>query len=117
MTFERGGEYADIRVEVAMAYVQGSLCFDVVTSFPVSFRLSVWCRLHALEGDPDVGGAQLQFIRAIKPLRWFKIARIPDRCFFHGQAATQCPQGRAKRPILACPRARSALFAVGSTRH
>ena len=76
--FESGGEYVDNRIEVAKAYLQGSFLFDVVTSFPVSFfELSVQAACAgARQGDPDVGGAQLRFIRAIKPLRWFKIARI-----------------------------------------
>ena len=34
------------------------------------------CATAAIQEDVNVGGTQLRMIRVIKPLRWFKIARI-----------------------------------------
>jgi len=62
---------------VAHQYIKGGLAFDVITSFPVSFfEMSAMndCLVHPDSAGVDSG--QLRFIRAIKPLRWFKLARI-----------------------------------------
>ena len=72
------GEYIDDHKTVAMAYLKGMFWFDLVTSFPVSFfelAAKAACE-RAEDSGAQVDSGQLRFIRAIKPLRWFKIARI-----------------------------------------
>ena len=78
------GQYYDDRRWVAWNYLKGSFFFDVFTSIPVSFvELSVKfsCEAAAASGqganaDSAIDPTQLRFIRAMKPLRWFKLARI-----------------------------------------
>ena len=78
------GQYYDDRRWVAWNYLKGSFFFDVFTSIPVSFvELSVKfsCEAAAVSGqganaDSAIDPTQLRFIRAMKPLRWFKLARI-----------------------------------------
>ncbi len=78
------GEYVDDRWKVAMMYLKGSFVFDCFTSFPVSFFELVTAQVckeiqtSEVAGEPSESGGHtgLRLIRAIKPLRWFKIARI-----------------------------------------
>ena len=72
------GEYIDDHKTVATSYLKGMFWFDLVTSFPVSFfelAAKAACE-RAEDSGAQVDSGQLRFIRAIKPLRWFKIARI-----------------------------------------
>jgi len=73
-----GGDYIDGRQEVAIQYLRGMFTFDVVTSFPVSFiEVAAAAECQVADGvDSAVDGGQLRIIRALKPLRWFKLARI-----------------------------------------
>jgi hypothetical protein len=76
------GNYMDDWKWVAQNYVTGNMAFDVFTSIPVSYvELSIQdaCATAAAAGAESGAGidpGQLRFIRAIKPLRWFKLARI-----------------------------------------
>ena len=78
------GEYVDDRWKVAKMYLKGSFFFDCFTSFPVSFFELVTAQAckeiqtSDVAGDSSESGGHtgLRLIRAIKPLRWFKIARI-----------------------------------------
>ena len=79
------GDYCDDRRTVAIEYLHGFFLFDCITSFPVSFfevAARNECARMAREKVQDASGGEaldstnLRFIRAIKPLRWFKIARI-----------------------------------------
>ena len=73
------GEYVDDRREVIKSYVKGMFLFDCVTSIPVSFFelvAKVECDRAAGQVDAAAGGSQLRIIRAIKPLRWFKIGKV-----------------------------------------
>ena len=58
----------------------GSFFFDICTSIPVSFvELSISFACANADGDNSrvsIDSTQLRFIRAMKPLRWFKLARI-----------------------------------------
>jgi len=74
------GEYIDDRKKVAWVYLTGSFWFDALTSFPVSFfelAAEIAC---ANDEVVNVDSGQLKFTRAIKPLRWLKIARILKLC-------------------------------------
>lgn len=73
-------EYKDDPAFIASSYIRGSLCFDIVTSIPVSFlELHVAHQCAQSGSGGGVSGldpTQLRFIRFMKPLRWFKLARI-----------------------------------------
>ena len=72
-------EYKDDPAFVATTYLRGSLWFDLMTSIPVSFlelHVALQCAQSASGVDTGVDPTQLRFIRAMKPLRWFKLARI-----------------------------------------
>lgn len=73
-----GGEYIDDWMRVAWLYIKGMFLFDIVTSFPVSFfELAAASACASADGvQPAVDGGQLRMIRVLKPLRWFKLARI-----------------------------------------
>jgi hypothetical protein len=77
------GQYIDDYKWVAKSYVRsGGLLFDMCTSIPVSFvELSVAIACEAAlaenqEMESVTESVELRFIRTIKPLRWFKLARI-----------------------------------------
>jgi hyperpolarization activated cyclic nucleotide-gated potassium channel 2 len=72
------GDYIDDRKTVAKIYVMsGALLFDLVTSFPVSFfELAVQAVCTSGVELTDDNSGELKIIRAIKPLRWFKIVRL-----------------------------------------
>jgi len=73
-----GGDYVDDPWTVAKMYVKGALAFDCLTSFPVSFFELVAqaaCKKAEVSGA-GVDSTSLRMIRSIKPLRWFKIARV-----------------------------------------
>jgi len=74
------GEYEDEWAVVAMRYLRGGFAFDVFTSFPVSFfelAAQAACQQQAAGGEvTSVDSGQLRIIRVLKPLRWFKLARI-----------------------------------------
>jgi hypothetical protein len=82
ITFNTGvitmGAYVDNRWEVTKMYLKSSFLFDCFTSIPVSFfelASAAQCE-HVKNSDAAVDGASLRLIRAIKPLRWFKIIRV-----------------------------------------
>jgi len=68
--------YHDDHGEIVQNYLRNSLLFDLVTSFPVSFF--DLATIAACKGDASesADGTAFRFIRSLKPLRWFKIARI-----------------------------------------
>ena len=69
--------YVDDCRQVASIYLRGWFLFDLVTSFPVSFfELAVMANCSKAGSDGDVDSGPLRFIRVMKPLRWFKLARI-----------------------------------------
>ena len=69
--------YVDDWRQVASIYLRGWFLFDLVTSFPVSFfELAVMENCSKAGSDGDVDSGPLRFIRVMKPLRWFKLARI-----------------------------------------
>jgi len=76
------GEYIDDRKKVAWVYFKGGFWFDALTSFPVSFfELAGEMACATPENASlNVDSGQLKFIRAMKPLRWLKIARILKLC-------------------------------------
>jgi len=79
-------QYIDDFHWVARKYVtSGGLPFDLFTSIPVSFvEVSVKMACDAVggsagnesAGETDSESFELRFIRMIKPLRWFKLARM-----------------------------------------
>ncbi len=79
------GEYIDDRKKVAWVYLKGGFWFDALTSFPVSFFELAGEMACAKDTSPHVDSGQLKFIRAIKPLRWLKIARILKLCKASGK--------------------------------
>ena len=75
------GKYIDDWRWVAKNYLTGSFLFDVCTSVPISYlELSVAnvCAdiASGVGGEVTIESTQLRFIRAMKPLRWFKLARV-----------------------------------------
>lgn len=73
--------YYDDPKWVANNYLCGSFLFDLCTSIPVSFvelSVKVACEAAAKDGDANSGidDLSLRFIRAMKPLRYVKLARI-----------------------------------------
>jgi len=72
------GKYYDDRMWVAKHYIMGSFAFDILTSIPVSFVELTVANACAGGNNPAAGidSSQLRFIRAMKPLKWFKLARI-----------------------------------------
>ena len=78
--YHLNGEYIDDMGTVAAAYLKGWFVFDVLTSIPVTFfELSVIANCNqatATEDSLDASPAQLRFMRVLKPLRYFKLARI-----------------------------------------
>jgi hypothetical protein len=72
------GRYEDNIKTVATQYLKGFFVFDLVTSFPVSFfelHAAAACSQSETVSSAE-GTRQLRFVRAIKPLRLFKIARV-----------------------------------------
>jgi len=70
------GVYYDDWVFVAKNYLSGSFAFDVSTSIPVSYiELMANAACSQLEGGA-APSQELRFVRALKPLRWFKLARV-----------------------------------------
>ena len=68
------GQYYDDYKWVVRHYVSGGFLFDVATSIPVSYiELIANAACSQAEGAPS---QQLRFVRALKPLRWFKLARV-----------------------------------------
>ena len=89
MNFNMGyiemGQYVDGRWAVFKNYVKGYFAFDCATSFPVSFfeLMALQDCAKAASSEGQVGSMvgmdntrELRFVRAIKPLRLFKLARI-----------------------------------------
>jgi len=73
------GEYIDNRRAVAEEYLKGFFVFDLITSVPVSFiELAAVAECGKASSDVEfsVESEQLRFARAIKPLRYVKIAKI-----------------------------------------
>ena len=72
------GEYYDSHVYVTKNYLCGFFLFDVLTSVPVSFVEHYVAQLCAESAGADapLAAGEMRFVRVIKPLRWFKIARI-----------------------------------------
>lgn len=82
------GQYIDDPRMTARAYLTGSFAFDLLTSVPVSYveLMAANACVGVDAADPADGGGvdrgsavdsqQLRFIRAMKPLRWFKLARV-----------------------------------------
>ena len=76
------GQYYDCQAWVAKQYVTGAFVFDLITSIPVSYielQVQIACARLAAGGDGTGVGIdpqQLRFVRALKPLRWFKLARV-----------------------------------------
>jgi hypothetical protein len=81
-----GERYHDDWRHVASKYIAGSFFFDVATSIPVAFVElyvvnSPGCTVSdpvatAGSGAADINSANFRFVRIMKPLRWFKLARI-----------------------------------------
>ena len=81
ITFNTGvmsmGDYIDNRREVTLMYLKSDFLFDCVTSIPVSFfELVAEAACAEADGSGTSADGNLRFIRAIKPLRWLKIARV-----------------------------------------
>jgi CRP-like cAMP-binding protein len=81
LTFNTGvvsiGDYIDNRRVVTLMYLKGDFLFDCVTSIPVSFfELAAEAACAKADGSGAGADGNLRFIRAIKPLRWLKIARV-----------------------------------------
>ena len=74
------GEYIDDRKKVAWVYLKGGFWFDAITSFPVSFFELAGEMACAKDASLNLESGQLKFIRAMKPLRWLKLARILKLC-------------------------------------
>ena len=75
------GQYLDDYLFVAKIYLLSSFPFDLSTSIPVSYiELMANAACSQLSGDAAGGEAapsqELRFVRALKPLRWFKLARV-----------------------------------------
>ena len=66
-------DYIDDPKKVARFYLKGMFWFDCITSFPISF---VELAIKAACEGANVDSERLRFVRAIKPVRWFKIARV-----------------------------------------
>jgi len=73
----KNGAYVDDWKVVFQNYARGMLCFDVVTSTPVSLIEYLGAQACGDESQSE-GGSQLRFIRIIKPLRLFKLLRVSD---------------------------------------
>ena len=74
-----GGAYIDDRKEVAWLYFTGAFLFDVVTSVPVSFfELAAYNMCFKVSSGElnESDSGPVRFVRSIKPLRWFKVAKI-----------------------------------------
>jgi len=81
LTFNTGvvsmGDYIDNRRVVTLMYLKSDFLFDCVTSIPVSFfELAAEAACAKADGSGAGADGNLRFIRAIKPLRWLKIARV-----------------------------------------
>ena len=76
------GQYYDCQAWVAKRYVTGAFAFDLITSIPVSYvelEVQIACARAAAGGEGtgvEIDPQQLRFVRALKPLRWFKLARV-----------------------------------------
>ncbi len=73
----KNGAYIDDWKEVFFNYARGMMCFDVLTSTPVSLIEYLGAQACGDEAQGE-GGSQLRFIRIIKPLRLFKLLRVSD---------------------------------------
>jgi hypothetical protein len=77
-----GTQYYDEPKWVAKNYLKNNFIFDMFTSIPVSYvelTIATQCQHAAASGQSGneaVGSTQLRFIRILKPLRWFKLARV-----------------------------------------
>ena len=70
-----GGKYIDDAWIVFWTYIRGSLIFDMVTSFPVSF-FELVAQTACNSGQAPADSGPLRLVRAIKPLRLIKIVRL-----------------------------------------